>query len=73
MAKENNDNKKKIDTLIANIKSLNNKKNIIEKNLNLCTQDFDKITKENATLHNDLRKAMNEIREYQKKLSEYKK
>jgi len=69
----NNENKKKIDTLVINLKALNNKKLEVEKNLEICNENFNKSSNDNSMLQNDLCLAMNEIREYKKKLSEYKK
>ncbi|ORX51380.1 hypothetical protein BCR36DRAFT_446305 [Piromyces finnis] len=73
LTKINNNNQKKIDTLIINLKTLNNKKIEIEKSLELCNENLSKSTNDNNMLHNDLCRAMNEIREYKKKLGEYKK
>ncbi|ORY86553.1 hypothetical protein LY90DRAFT_498786 [Neocallimastix californiae] len=73
LTKLNNENKKKIDTLVENLKILNNKKMEVEKNLEISNENFNKSTDDNTMLHNDLCRAMNEIREYKKKLSEYKK
>lgn len=73
LTKLNNENKKKIDTLVVNLKTLNNKKLEVEKDLELCNENFNKSASDNTMLHNDLCRAMNEIREYKKKLAEYKK
>ncbi|OUM58696.1 hypothetical protein PIROE2DRAFT_15961, partial [Piromyces sp. E2] len=73
LTKINNDNQKKIDTLVVNLKTLNNKKLEVEKNLELCSENYNKSTNDNNMLHSDLCRAMNEIREYKKKLGEYKK
>jgi len=73
LTKLNNENQKKIDTLVVNLKTLNSKKLEVEKNLELCNENYTKSTNNNEILHNDLCRAMNEIREYKKKLGEYKK
>lgn len=52
---------------------MNSKKLEVEKNLELCNENYNKATDDNNMLHNDLCRAMNEIREYKKKLGEYKK
>ena len=59
--------------MVINLKALNNKKLEVEKNLEICNENFNKSSNDNSMLQNDLCLAMNEIREYKKKLSEYKK